>query len=139
MYKEFVEATKKIEDKIKKKHFAYFRETIFKPEDMGFFPPRGLNARKMRGMFEEILEQLKPLLNLPKATLGKTISIKEKIQHIHNLLAQYSRVGFGKILNNAKNRTEIIVSFLALLELTKQHRIIMVQGNNFEEIMIEKI
>jgi segregation and condensation protein A len=139
MYKEFVEAAKKIEDKIKKKNFAFFRETIFKPEDMGFFPPKGLNSGKMRQMFEEILERLKPLLDLPKTILEKTISIKEKIQHIHNLLAQYSRVGFSKILNNAKNRTEVIVSFLALLELTKQRRIMVAQGDNFEEIMIEKI
>lgn len=139
MYKEFAEAAKKIEDKIKEKHWAYFRETIFKPEDMGFFPPKGLNSGKMRQMFEEILERLKPLLDLPKATLEKTISIKEKIQQIQNLLGQYSRVGFGKILDHAKNRTEIIISFLALLELTKQRHILVAQSNNFEEIVIERI
>lgn len=139
MYKEFVEAAKKIEEKIKKKHWAFFREAVFKLEDRGFFPPKGLQVGKMRQMFVEILERLKPLLDLPKAILEKTISIKEKIQHIQNLLGQYSRVGFGKILNNARNRTEIIVSFLALLELTKQRRVAVAQGNNFEEIMIEKI
>lgn len=139
MYKEFVEAAKKIENKIKEKHWAYFRETIFKPADMGFFPPRGLNGGKMRRMFAEILERLKPLLDLSKATLEKTISIKEKIQQIQNLLGQYSRVGFGKILDQANNRTEIIISFLALLELTKQRHILVAQSDNFEEIVIERI
>lgn len=139
MYKEFVEAAKKIEEKIKKKYWGFFRAAVFKPEEMGFFPPKGLKVGKMRQMFVEILERLKPLLDLPKATLDKTISIKEKIQHIQNLLGQYSRVGFKKILNNARNRTEIIVSFLALLELTKQQRVVAAQTGNFEEIMIEKI
>ena len=40
---------------------------------------------------------------------------------------------------NAKDKTEIIVSFLALLELTKQRIIIVRQKSIFKEIIIEKV
>jgi len=42
MYKEFVEAAKKIESLIKRKKFAYFRENLLKIQEQGFYPPKGL-------------------------------------------------------------------------------------------------
>ena len=46
---------------------------------------------------------------------------------------------FSDILREAKDKTEVIVSFLALLELIKQRTILVKQENIFEDIMIEKI
>lgn len=139
MYREFVEAAKKIEGLIKKKNFAFFRQAVLKPEGMGFFPPRGFKAEKMKKVFEEVLERLRPFLELPQATLERTISIKEKIQQIQNLLRNGSVMGFQEILKNVKSRTEIIVSFLALLELVKQRTVVVSQESVFEEIVIKNV
>lgn len=139
MYKEYVEATKKVEEMIKKKRFAFFRAAPLKPLEAGFYPPRSLNIEKMKIMFTEALARLRPIVELPKAALEKAMTIKEKIAYIQNLLSFSSRVGFKHLLSFAKNRTEIIVSFLALLELTKQQDVAISQDNNFGDIMIEKI
>lgn len=139
MYKEFVEAAKKIDNAIKKKHFAYYRETPIKLVEVGFAPPTGLSAPKMKNMFEDVLARLKPILDLPRVMIGKAISIREKIQQIRDMLSAGGKLGFGHLLGKAQNRTEVIVSFLALLELTKQREIYLAQQNNFEEILIEKI
>ncbi len=138
MYREYVEAAKKIDDLIKKKKFSFFRQAVLKPEGMGFFPPRGFKAEKMKRVFEEVLARLRPLLELPQATLEKTISIKEKIQQIQNLLKSGLTMGFQEILKNVKTRTEIIVSFLALLELVKQRTVVVSQESVFEEIVIKR-
>ncbi len=139
MYKEFIEASKKIEQIIKKKHFSYFREVPWKNLKKGFYPPRGLTVTKMQRMFEELLERLKPILELPKLSLEKTITIKEKIQEIEDILNNASRVGFNELLKMVKHKTEIIITFLAILELTKQRQVIIFQEQNFENILIEKI
>jgi segregation and condensation protein A len=139
MYKEFVEAAKKIESLIKRKKFAYFRENLLKIQEQGFYPPKGLGYEKMRKMFEEILQRLRPLVELPKAALEKTVTIKEKIEHVFNLLQSLKKIEFKHVLGMAKNRTEVIVSFLAVLELTKQQHVVISQANNFSEIYIEKV
>lgn len=139
MYKEFVEAAKKIEDLIRKKHFAYFRTAPLKPEDIGFYAPKGLKVGKLARMFEEILAGLKPFLDLPRATLEKTISIKEKIKQIEEAMVGLKQVGFKQLLKNVKTRTEIIICFLALLELIKQRTVAVRQEEIFEEIVIQNV
>jgi segregation and condensation protein A len=138
MYKEYVEAAKTVEGIIKRKKFSYFREVPLKPAEAGFYPPKSLSAEKLRKVFEEILARIKPLMDLPKASLQKTISIKDRITQIHEMLNRHAKLGFKHLLADAKNRTEIIVSFLALLELTKQRTVMINQEGNFEEIIIEK-
>ncbi|MCX6779132.1 MAG: ScpA family protein [Candidatus Magasanikbacteria bacterium] len=139
MYKEFVEAAKKIEGVIKRKKFAYLRENLVKIQEEGFYPPKGLTTEKMEKMFQDILERLRPIVELPQVALEKAVTIREKIEHIHNLLADFKKIEFKHLLGFARNRTEIIVSFLAVLELTKQQHVVISQANNFEEIYIEKL
>ena len=49
------------------------------------------------------------------------------------------RLSFGELLTSAHNRTEVIVSFLALLELVKQKAVALRQREIFSDIVIEKI
>ncbi len=46
---------------------------------------------------------------------------------------------FNHILASAQNKTEMIVSFLALLELIKQRDVMVIQGEMFGEIEINRI
>jgi len=139
MYKEFVEAAKRIEEIIKKKGFSYFRDVLLKLNNAGFYPPKGLNSDKMKRMFKEVLERLKPLIDLPRAAFEKVMSIKEKIQQIENLLKNFKELRFSHLFNEAGSRTELIIIFLALLELTKQRHVAIFQENNFEEIIISRV
>ncbi len=139
MYKEFVEAAKKIDGLIKLKKFSYFKESLGKIQEEGFYPPKNLTADKMKRMFVEVLERLRPIVELPKGVVEKVVTIREKIDHIYTLLANLKKIEFKQVLSLAKNKTEVIVSFLAILELTKQQHVVISQSNNFEEIYIEKI
>lgn len=139
MYKEFFEASKNIEQIIKKKKFAYFREVSWRELENGFYPPKGLKKEKIKIMFEDILERLKPIFELPRVAMEKTISIREKIGQIETFLLKATKIGFRDLLEKAQNRTEIIITFLAILELTKQRQVTVHQEINFENILIEKI
>ena len=39
----------------------------------------------------------------------------------------------------AKNKTDVIVTFLALLELVKQQTVVLVQDKVFEDIVVKKV
>lgn len=139
MYKEYFEASRVIQRMIGKKHFSYFREKFLVAGDIGFHPPRGITQSKLADIFRTIVEGLMPLSYLPKSVIRRTMNIQEKISRIRNMILDQANVHFSHILKEAKDKTEVIVSFLAILELMKQREVAVKQSAMFEEIIIEKI
>lgn len=138
MYKEYFEASKCIQKMINKKNFLFFREKFLVPGDIGFQPPRGITQKKLADVFRAIVDALMPLSYLPKSIIRRTINIQEKISRIRNIILNQANVHFSHILREAKDKTEVIVSFLAILELMKQREVTVKQDTMFEEIIIEK-
>lgn len=138
MYREFVQASQKMNSMIKKGNWAYGRERPPLGEVAGFFPPKGMIAADIKEAFERIVKRLEPYIALPKEALQKTVSISEKIDHIRKLIGDQAQAKFSEVLSSAKDKTEVIVSFLALLELSKRRVVDTSQENLFEEITIQK-
>ncbi|MFH1745390.1 MAG: segregation/condensation protein A [bacterium] len=140
MYKEFLEAAKKIEKIVGKKKFMFAREfnrkAMFASGQVLFCPPQGLCAKDLSSVFSNFTAKNKLPEKLPEETLDKKISIEEKISAIQKLITQKLKISLSKILKNAKSRTEVIVSFLAALELMRQNEIDLFQKELFGEIII---
>lgn len=65
------------------------------------------------------------------------ITIREKIAHIRRFLNQYKSGSFKQLMGNHPVRLEVVVTFLALLELVKRHLILTSQETNFGDIKLE--
>ncbi len=142
MYKEFLEASKKIEALLGKKKFMFAREFNRKAVLANinlFSPPKNLAGADLKMVFADLLGRLKPAEKLEEEKLERKISIEEKISSIQDLLIKKIRFSFNKMLTEARSKTEAIVSFLAMLELIKQRNIFVVQEELFGEIEINKI
>lgn len=139
IYRQYYEASKAISKMIAKKRFSFSRPKLFVSEELGFHPPLGVTTRRLYKIFQEILREIGPFIDLPKSIVRKTIHITEKIQRIRDVITREARISFSKLLAESKNRTEIIVSFLALLELVKQKIVAIRQDHLFQDIYIEKI
>jgi segregation and condensation protein A len=142
MYKEFLEAAKKIEAIIGKKRFSFQREfnrQAFLASANIFSPPKNLTAVDLAGVFGEIIEKIRPVEQLEEKNIEQIINIEDKIFAIQQIMLEKIKVSFNHILAGAKNKTEVIVSFLALLELIKQKDIMVIQGEMFGEIEVNKI
>lgn len=68
--------------------------------------------------------------------LPPKVTIRQKIGLIARYLQDYERVSFSQILGNAFTRLDVAVSFLAVLELVKQHLVEVFQSGLFGEIEI---
>jgi segregation and condensation protein A len=66
------------------------------------------------------------------------VSITQKIDHIQKLISEKLETSLSQLLLEAKSKTEVIVTFLALLELTKQRIVTLEQNEHFADIMIKK-
>lgn len=146
MYKEFIEASVKIKDKLLEGKRLYLpplnKSFRLQGKAPSFSPPKKLTKEILKDKFAEILLVLEKEFEkrerekLPIESLEPEISIDDKIFSIRTLLGQKLKLSFSRILKEAKNRTEVIVSFLAVLELAKQKELYFEQGDLFSEIMI---
>ena len=138
IYKEYYEASKNIESMLKQKNFTFNREKPLIVLNKKFSPPLKLKLKDLGLVFKEILLKLEPIVNLPKDVIRKTISINEKIQQIKKYILEKVSFNFKTLLMNG-NKTEVVVSFLAMLELVKQRTITVRQTSLFNDIEIEKL
>ncbi|MBU1037226.1 segregation/condensation protein A [Patescibacteria group bacterium] len=139
IYKEYYQASKVIESLIKKENFTFAREKPIRVLTPKFSPPKNLKLADLKDIFISLLKNLEPIVNLPKDIIRKTISISEKIQQIKSFILEKVSFSFKKLLNNGGTKVEVIVSFLAMLELIKQRSIEVKQNDLFEEIEIKKV
>jgi segregation and condensation protein A len=64
------------------------------------------------------------------------VTIGQQMAHIRNELTRHRQVNFNRLLSQVHSRVEIIVTFLAVLELIKQYVIDVRQDTLFGDIII---
>ena len=69
----------------------------------------------------------------------ETITVDKKIEEIIRILENHNRIEFSSLLSNYSSRLEIIVTFLAILELTRLKRIIPRQAHIFGSIWLYRV
>jgi segregation and condensation protein A len=139
MYKQFVDASKVIEEMIGKKRFTFSREKAPMKTVVDFSPPVGLRVKAMRSIYLSVLRKLDPLVKLPAQMMEKTVSLQKTIFDLKDLITKQKKMGFSQLMAGAKNRSEVIINFLAVLELVKQRQLIVKQGKFSDDIQLERI
>ena len=65
------------------------------------------------------------------------VSLEEKMEYLENYATQHKYFSFRNLLESQCSKVEIIVSFLAILELMKMGKIYISQEKLFDDIEIE--
>ena len=73
-----------------------------------------------------------------KATVKKTISLEEMMNNLQDRIKRQFKVRFSEMRRNEPEHRNVIVGFLAILELFKQGDIIIAQDGRFLDIHIEQ-
>lgn len=79
-------------------------------------------ARKPERVFYEVRTEL--------------YDIEDKMSLIARTVAEGGQMLFSALMNQARARMEVVVSFMALLELVKLGTVVVIQDENFAEILI---
>jgi segregation and condensation protein A len=80
--------------------------------------------------------KIRPTLPQGTLTVPLSVSIDQEIAKIIDLTQREPTVRFSHLLEHAQTRIEIIVTFLAILELIKRRRIRAMQEGLFGEIVL---
>ncbi len=137
IYKEFLDASKTINKMWSGNTSLFGREkSVVIKAEVVFTEPKGVTIDKIHDVWQLVLKKLEPIIKLPQVTMEKAISISQKIQDLKKNILAKAHLNWYTFIAEAKDKTEVIVSFLALLELVKQREVIVKQGELFQDITI---
>lgn len=139
MYKEFVEASKLLEEKFNMGHELFAREKQDVIKQKEFILAEGVTIHTLQESFALILKQLEPFFAMTQTALQRIVSVKERLSQIHESIMTRARMTFADVVSGHKSKVEVVVSFLALLELVKQRIVHTVQSDAFSDIEIKRI
>lgn len=103
-----------------------------------FYPPKNADAGLLERVLREVINAIPKIEKLAEEKIRKIISLEEKIKDLQSLLQEKVERAFSELIGKGKDKIEIIVSFLAMLELAKQKLISVSQNERFGEIMVRK-
>jgi segregation and condensation protein A len=105
--------------------------------DFGFIEPKGIDKKVLFATMQNLIKSFPKVAELPQKTLEKVISIEEKMLELVERLTIKIKSSFRDVVSS-KNKVEVIVGFLAVLELVKQGALLVKQEQRFGDIELEK-
>jgi len=94
----------------------------------------GVNLEELQQAFMDALAAAPTAPEFGRVVEAQRVHIRDKVQAIIQALRKTSRITFQEILRASKSRLEIVISFLALLELIKLHQVKVQQETLFGDI-----
>jgi segregation and condensation protein A len=137
LYKKYKEVAKFFRRLDLRRHQSWAREADFN-DQVTFLPDPEVTPSALADSIRTLANELKEIVRLPQQVMAEVVSITEKIEHIQKLIADKVETSLSSLLKDAKSKTEVVVTFLAVLELTKQRILTVEQSSIFEDIIIRK-
>ena len=145
-YKFFKELSLHIKD-LNKENLHLFGREAYAGMSAVFFPPEGLTPAVLKKTLVEILGAVPQKEFLPEEALAKTVSMEEKMAELRERINKFMEFTFSAIGlartsasggDEKQSKVEVIVSFLATLELIRQGFMIFEQKKLFGNIELKK-
>lgn len=137
LYKKFKEVAEALGARFAKHEFSFSRRG-FENVKRGFFPPEDVDVNILEKVFARILAEIPQKDKLKEERVKEVITLEQKISELKLSLQERAETSFKFLTENAKDKTEVIVTFLAILELFKERIINVEQGEIFGEITISR-
>ena len=103
-----------------------------------FSPDKRLSAQGIFTSIKEVLKNLPKVEILPKAIVQKVITLEEMIKRLTERITSSLKMSFKEFSGTGKvEKVNVIVGFLAMLELVKQGIISVTQQSMFDDIEME--
>ena len=103
----------------------------------------GLTLAKLQKVFDAVMKRnankLDPVRSRFSTIRREPISLEQKVRSVLSYARQHRHFKFSDVLERESDRLEIVVAFLAVLELMKMGRIHLVQEKLFDEMQLDTV
>ena len=116
-------------------NFLYFAEEN-KQTRVIFSPTSDINLTSLKNALQEALKNMpQKMEELPKVVVNKIISLEEMVEKLSERIRTSLKTSFKDF--SGAEKINVIVSFLAMLELVKRGAVRVIQIRHFSDIEIE--
>jgi len=138
IYKRFKELSNWLDDR-ETRHLRTYLRVAPPPKVEGRLDLSDITLADLMAAAEDIFAEEAEKLALGTVISAPRITIREKIALITERLGKSRNATFSGLLGQKPTRLEVVVTFLALLELVKRYRVSAQQERLFSDIQIEKL
>ena len=134
---------------------VYAGKSLYKqpdiPEEVAKYQPpvdldnllADVDLSKLNEIFQMVLKRQMDKIDPVRSKFGKIemeeVSLPEKMNYVSTTIKKRKRCSFRQLLEEQSTKMEVIVSFLAILELIKIGEIEVHQDKTFDDIYIDSI
>ncbi len=147
MYKYMSEELKKASEEAGD---VLYHEPSIPKEVLSYVPPVDLDElvgdltmEKLHEIFQQVLKRREQRMDPIRSKFGnikkEPVSVDEKISGLKSFARSHKNFSFRSVLEESADKTEVIVTFLAILEMMKDGSIHITQEETFGDIMIESL
>ena len=134
-YKKFKEISAKIK-KLALENRVGYSKTSYQGIKSIFYPPKDINAFDLKRYFQKVLAEIPTVAVLQEELVGEIVTMEERISDLEIALRNKMETCFSELVAEAKDKLDVIISFLAMLEMVKQRMIKVEQKELFHEIKL---
>jgi segregation and condensation protein A len=139
LYKEFVEASKTLEALYNHPFESFGRHKADVVKAKSDVLETQITPQALNDSFTRLMKRLAPFFKLQTTVMERVVSVKVRLEEIREAILSRAKMTFRQIASQGKSKVDIVVSFLALLELVKQQSVNVVQSGAFDEIEIKRV
>lgn len=114
-----------------------FSRLHVKKQIIKFSPTDQIDVLKMKWFIDQALHHLPKTEKKPEKRVAKTISLEQMMNKVINRVRQNMTISFRTLSGEHKEKKNVIISFLAILELVKLGNVDANQSETFDDILVE--
>ncbi len=100
----------------------------------------GLTLAKLNSIFKDMMKRQQDKIDPVHSTFGKIekeeVTVEDKLEYLNKYITSHKKFSFRDLLQKQKSKTQLVVTFLAILEMMKMGTILVEQENTFDDIII---
>ena len=135
-YKKFKELSGQFSD-ILDKNQRSFEPGVRNSNINLFLPPLGVDLNYLMNVLQEALNRMPKLEKAEEKRVETKVTLEETLDRLQGLIKKSKKFSFKSVVKDAKTKGEIIVTFLALLEMIKRKMVSVEQNKNFADITVQ--
>lgn len=124
-----------------------FKEATVPDEVKAYEPPvdmdellDGITLSRLNEIFKEVMKKQLDKIDTRHSTFGKIekeeVTVEDKLEYLNQYIATHKKFSFRDLLKKQQSKTQLVVTFLAILEMMKMGTILVEQENTFDDIVI---
>ena len=146
-YKMYKYMSYELKDRMQDAAKAMYKDPTIPEEVEGYIEPvdlekliGDLTLKKLNEIFQSVMKRQNDKVDPIRSKFGKIekeeVSLEDKLDFVENYAKEHGTFSFKSMLEGQKSKMQLVVTFLAILELMKVGKIVIKQEAAFGDIII---